>query len=181
MAKAKKKSKSVNSSSENTNAVASRPKCLVDERKPTDDSKSGKHSKKRTRDETLVDEEDEEDEEDQRDTSSRSNKDSPKKKKKKKRKKKSKKETSQHGKDSDSEQVDAPPTLEGAMVDDQMVLIDRTTGKVYSSTEQLENGERKEIGCVGKNGVAILLEVKISGKHIHVLVLFDIHACIEAG
>jgi hypothetical protein len=175
MAKAKKKSKSVSRSSETTNAVASTPKCLVDEYKSTDDSESRKHSKKRTRDEALVDEED------QGDTSSRSNKDSPKKKKKKKRKKKSKKETSQHGKDSDSEQVDAPPTLEGAMVDDQMVLIDRTTGKVYSSTEQLENGDRKEIGCVGKNGVAILLEVKTSGKHIHVLVLFDIHACIEAG
>lgn len=49
--------------------------------------------------------------------------------------------------------------LEGSMVMDVLVLIDRANAKVYSATEELsENGERKQIGSLDGNGQVVLFQ-----------------------
>ena len=49
--------------------------------------------------------------------------------------------------------------LEGSMVMDVLVLIDRANAKVYSATEELlENGERKQIGRLDGNGQVVLFQ-----------------------
>jgi hypothetical protein len=50
------------------------------------------------------------------------------------------------------------------MVEGQMVLIERTLGKVYSSTERLENGDYREIGTVqAADGKVILNSKQLPG------------------
>lgn len=52
-----------------------------------------------------------------------------------------------------------PPILEGSMIeDDQFVLIDRKSGTVYSSTERLANGNRKQIGQLNDTTGQVILE-----------------------
>mmetsp|Transcript_11959 Transcript_11959/g.24692 ORF Transcript_11959/g.24692 Transcript_11959/m.24692 type:complete len:331 (+) Transcript_11959:2-994(+) len=47
--------------------------------------------------------------------------------------------------------------LEGSMVSDTLVLIDRKAGRVYSATEErLDNGERKQVGRLDGKGQVVL-------------------------
>ena len=47
--------------------------------------------------------------------------------------------------------------LEGSMVSDTLVLIDRKAGRVYSATEdRLDNGERKQVGRLDGKGQVVL-------------------------
>ncbi len=49
--------------------------------------------------------------------------------------------------------------LEGSMVMDVLVLIDRASAKVFSATEELlENGDRKQIGRLDGNGEVVLFQ-----------------------
>jgi hypothetical protein len=57
------------------------------------------------------------------------------------------------------------PALEGSMIGDNMVLIDRNNGKVYSATDRLENGKLKDIGILSKSG-SIELHKSENGKNI---------------
>jgi hypothetical protein len=57
------------------------------------------------------------------------------------------------------------PALEGSMIGDTMVLIDRSNGKVYSATDRLENGKLKYIGILSKSG-SIELHKSANGKNI---------------
>ncbi len=69
--------------------------------------------------------------------------------KKRLQKKKSKKKKSKHV----MQQEDDSSPLEGTMIGDQMVLVDRmNTGIVYAGTERLEDGTRKPIGKVLSDG-----------------------------
>jgi hypothetical protein len=52
------------------------------------------------------------------------------------------------------------PILEGTMVGDNMALIDRKSGKVYSSTERKSNGKRKKIGSLDDLGLVVLKKEK---------------------
>ena len=54
-------------------------------------------------------------------------------------------------------------SLEGALVDGEMVLINRTSGKVYSGIERTENGEHEVIGTVSRSG-SIILDKPGEGK-----------------
>lgn len=75
----------------------------------------------------------------------------------------------------------AEPTLEGAMVGDTMVLIDRDGGKVYSATERLGNGKLKEVGKISKTGT---IEIRKSEKGETKTFRSSgrgKNACIEAG
>lgn len=58
--------------------------------------------------------------------------------------------------DEEFQESNIEESLEGALVDGEMVLIDRTSRKVYSGLERRENGERKEIGTVSKSGSIVL-------------------------
>jgi len=58
--------------------------------------------------------------------------------------------------DKEAQESDVEESLEGALVDGEMVLIDRKSGKVYSGLDRRENGERKEIGKVSKSGSIVL-------------------------
>jgi len=61
-----------------------------------------------------------------------------------------------HGEDGGDNGVNET-VLEGSMVSDILVLIDRKAGKVYSATEErLENGERKEVGRLDGKGQVVL-------------------------
>jgi len=56
-----------------------------------------------------------------------------------------------------NDNVDDEVVLEGSMISDIFVLIDRKGGKVYSATEQrLENGERKLVGRLDEKGGVVL-------------------------
>ena len=89
----------------------------------------------------------------------------PKKKRKKKKKTHKKKK---HGQEHDvnfqeyneqEDSINAENELEGSMISTNVfVLIDRKAGKVYSSTELLHNGERKQVGKLDDNGRVILLQ-----------------------
>lgn len=71
------------------------------------------------------------------------------------RKKKKRGENGSHaGEEVDDSNVEE--SLEGAMVNGEMVLIDRKSGKVYSGLERTEKGERIEIGEVSKSGSIVL-------------------------
>jgi hypothetical protein len=70
--------------------------------------------------------------------------------------------------------------LEGCMIDDQMVLLDRVKGKVYSMTERLDDGDYLQIGTVGKDG-KITLSKQESGKTKPLRCFSRFFACIEAG
>ena len=89
----------------------------------------------------------------------------PKKKRKKKKKTHKKKKHEQehdvnlqeYNEQEDS--INAENELEGSMISTNVfVLIDRKAGKVYSSTELLPNGERKQVGKLDDNGRVILLQ-----------------------
>ena len=94
---------------------------------------------------------------------------SPAKKKHKKEKKK--KKDKKPAKDKEPANEDEPPTeedppeLEGSMVEDQMVLIDRTKGIVYSGLKRRKNGDLIPIGKL-ENGKAVLdnCDKAVSGK-----------------
>mmetsp|Transcript_22641 Transcript_22641/g.55958 ORF Transcript_22641/g.55958 Transcript_22641/m.55958 type:complete len:138 (-) Transcript_22641:917-1330(-) len=66
--------------------------------------------------------------------------------------------------DKEAQESDVEESLEGALVDGEMVLIDRKSGKVYSGLDRRENGERKEIGKVSKSG-SIVLKKAEKGKN----------------
>lgn len=87
-------------------------------------------------------------------------KDKKKKKKKKKKKSKSKDDLSQalstDAADDGDVRNPSQVTLEGIMVDDQMVLVDRPNRKVYSMNDRYDNGEYIQIGSVGNYGKIIL-------------------------
>jgi len=53
-------------------------------------------------------------------------------------------------------------TLEGSMVSDILILIDRKAGRVYSATEErLQNGERKQVGRLdGKGRIVLFLKTE---------------------
>jgi hypothetical protein len=55
------------------------------------------------------------------------------------------------------------PILEGTMVGNNMVLIDRKTGQAYSSTDRKRDGKRKRIGYMDDLGVVVL---KKTGKKL---------------
>jgi hypothetical protein len=102
------------------------------------------------------------------DTTSSSSSPAKKKRKKEKKKKKDKKPANNSEKpvsDNESPTDEDPPVLEGSMVEDQMVLIDRTKGIVYSGLERLRNGDLKPIGKL-ENGKAVLdkSDEAVSGK-----------------
>ncbi|VEU40773.1 unnamed protein product [Pseudo-nitzschia multistriata] len=96
----------------------------------------------------------------------------PSSKKKKRKKKKNNKISEQNSpgknKDEDVEHFDNTNyndvindevVLEGAMISELFVLIDRKGGKVYSATEQrLENGNRQQIGCLDGNGGVVIFQ-----------------------
>lgn len=46
--------------------------------------------------------------------------------------------------------------LEGSMVSDIFVLIDRKAGRVYSATDRLQNGDRRQIGSLNEKGEVVL-------------------------
>jgi hypothetical protein len=50
----------------------------------------------------------------------------------------------------------ASPVMEGKMIGNNMVLIDRKAGKVYSSTDRRRNGKRKKIGRLDDLGLVVL-------------------------
>lgn len=88
-----------------------------------------------------------------------------KKDKKKKKKKKSKhksKSTADLDEASATDSVNnnggnsSQVSLEGMMVDNQMVLVDRSNSRVYSMNDRDDNGEHIQIGSVGKDGKVIL-------------------------
>eukprot|EP00980_Cylindrotheca_fusiformis_P025823 scaffold14691_cov143-Cylindrotheca_fusiformis.AAC.1 len=56
--------------------------------------------------------------------------------------------------------------LEGHMVGDMMVLVDRSTGIVFSATERSENGQRKDIGRLSKLGSIELHMKQEEGKNM---------------
>ena len=63
------------------------------------------------------------------------------------------------GDDDDDEKIDPSTTttsLEGCIVQDQMILIDRSCSKVYSGLERMENGDLLLIGKLDKKGKVIL-------------------------
>jgi len=65
---------------------------------------------------------------------------------------------SHNGKIGDHNKEDEP-VLEGSMVSDVLVLIDRKTGRVFSATEErLKNGERKQVGCLDGKGQVELFQ-----------------------
>lgn len=66
--------------------------------------------------------------------------------------------------DEEFQESNVEESLEGALVDGEMVLIDRKSGKVFSGLERRENGERKEIGTVSKSG-SIVLNKTEKGKN----------------
>lgn len=98
----------------------------------------------------------------------------PKQKKKKKRKKRTRQDessSSDHPMNDDNNgvQIDFHSgkvgdetneneiILEGSMVSDTLVLIDRKAGRVYSATEErLDNGERKQVGRLDGEGQVVL-------------------------
>ncbi|CAJ1967107.1 unnamed protein product [Cylindrotheca closterium] len=65
------------------------------------------------------------------------------------KKKKAKKSRDVADKDQES---NVEESLEGSLVDGEIVLIDRKSGKVYSGLERGENGGRKEIGKASESG-----------------------------
>ena len=71
-------------------------------------------------------------------------------KKKKKSKKRVRQETSTSEPKSQKEESTLSEqdgiNLEGHMIGDEMVLIDRSSGKVYSALETTENGSRRQVG-----------------------------------
>lgn len=67
-----------------------------------------------------------------------------------------KKRKSTDSEDEEFQDSNVEESLEGALVDGEMVLIDRKSCKVYSGLERRENGERKEIGTVSKSGSVFL-------------------------
>ena len=111
----------------------------------------------------------------------------PPKKKRKKKKKNQKQELEDQGANAaaDSSGVigssDPSPTLEGCILDDMMLFIDKKGGKVYSATEMKSDGsgDRKEVGKIGDDGEIILFEKPPPGKP-YSRTTFVI-ACIEAG
>ena len=59
------------------------------------------------------------------------------------------------------EDSEAEEQLDGHMLDSTtLVLIDRKSGKIYSSTERLDNGDRKQIGTVSPQGTLSLFQGK---------------------
>jgi len=76
---------------------------------------------------------------------------------------------SHNGKIGDHNKEDEP-VLEGSMVSDVLVLIDRKTGRVFSATEErLKNGERKQVGCLDGKGQVELFqkpEERENGEYI---------------
>lgn len=71
-------------------------------------------------------------------------------KKRKKKKKKKRRESPSDG--NDNKARDEGPPLEGSMVGDRMVLIDRSNGVVFSATERNDDGTRKQIGGLKEDG-----------------------------
>lgn len=109
----------------------------------------------------------------------------------KKRKKRKKNKSSPDQKDlkeppSGSTSDDEPSPLEGTLVDGQLVLVDRAAKKVYSASERLENGDRKQIGNVTDDGKMQLFEEKQTPGKLTIVDYYcpcvcDFVACIEAG
>lgn len=64
----------------------------------------------------------------------------------------------------EEEEPQLDESLEGALVNGEMILIDRISGKVYSGLERTENGDRKEIGRVSRSG-SIILDKPDKGKN----------------
>lgn len=55
-----------------------------------------------------------------------------------------------------NEKIDDEIVLEGSIVSDVLVLIDRKARRVYSATEErLQNGERKQVGSLDGNGQVV--------------------------
>jgi hypothetical protein len=88
-----------------------------------------------------------------------------KKEKKKKKEKKPANDSEKPASDDEAASDEDPPVLEGSMVEDQMVLIDRTKGIVYSGLDRRRNGDLKPIGKL-ENGKAVLdkCDEAVSGK-----------------
>jgi hypothetical protein len=87
----------------------------------------------------------------------------PKKKRKKKTNKKKKHgqkhDVDFHEHNEQEDNINTENELEGSMISTNVfVLIDRKACKVYSSTELLHNGERKQVGKLDDNGRVILLQ-----------------------
>lgn len=114
-------------------------------------------------------------------------------KEKKKKKKKMRQRTNEKGsktrKDGNSSDVeglntsDSSVTLEGCLVDDVLVLIDRSKGIVYSATDVSENGNRKEVGKLDNDGGVVFFQKPKGelGNNLSSTHLKEKHACIEAG
>lgn len=75
----------------------------------------------------------------------------------------------------DESSSDLPPDslsdvpLEGSMIGDTMILINRKEGKVYSALERLENGNLKEIGILSKkDGSVVLHKSENNGKRFFI-------------
>ena len=72
--------------------------------------------------------------------------------------------------DEEDQQSNVEESLEGSLVDGEVVLIDRKSGKVYAGLERGEDGERKEIGKISESGSIILYKSengKKMQKHSH--------------